>query len=459
MENEDSAIKISSKHAALLLLGTSFLVYLNAFYGDFQFDDYNVIVNYRPIHSLSGCWKDMLRGIRPVLKLTYSLNWITDGGLFGYHLVNISIHAINGLLVFYLVRLFSISRVTGNTSVRQLASLIAALIFVLHPLQTEAVTYISGRSSSLMALFYLGSLCCYICGSKSNSIVLKYFLSPILFVIAVATKEVAVTLPATLLLWEVYAEKERWKVIFFKQIVHWFLLLVIALIFALKPSYNDLLMFAFTERSLYENMLTQINAITYLISRLLWLGHLNIDPDLPVIHEWDFLTVIQLSFLVGTFLFLILNKKCKPWWRFGALWFLLHLLPTNSIVPRLDVVNERQMYLAMVGMVLPLSLELDRLYCSMPTCRAFMKPAIGLMLIMLGVFTVNRNRDYYSEIALWEDTSNKSPYKARVFNNLGVAYETYGYYDKAYMSYLRAIQLDPGYDIAKSNINKIASKK
>ena len=448
---------LSTRFSIISIVGITFLVYLNAFKGVFQYDDYNVIVNYSPVHSLKDCFKDMLHGIRPLLKLTYALNWTSGLGLFGFHFFNISIHAANGVLVFYLVRFFSMSRVLENTGIHQnqQTAFIAALFFVLHPLQTEAVTYISGRSMSLMTFFYLTSLLFYINGRQKQKWLLQFVCSPFLFLAAVATKEIAVTLPVALLLWEVFAETKSLKSAYFKQIVHWIFLVIIGLILFLKPSYHNLLTFAFSERTLYENLLTQINAVTYLLSKLFWIGRLNIDPDLPVIHEMDFLTVIQLSFLLGIFFYLTVSSKLKLWWRFGAFWFVLHLLPTNSIVPRLDVVNDRQMYLALVGVALPLSFEIDCFYATSLKYKTAIKTVVISTLLVFFLFTFMRNQDYYSEIALWEDASYKSPYKARVFNNLGVAYEVAGNNEKAYKLYVKALELDFEYSIAQNNIERI----
>lgn len=451
------AIKHSAKALALGIIGFSFLVYFNSLTGVFQFDDYNVIVNYPPVHSLDACLSDMLHGIRPVLKLSYCLSWISGWGEVGFHLVNISIHAANACLVFCLARRFVLKNRDNNPNNAQRAALVAALLFALHPVQTEAVTYISGRSISLMSLFYVGSLLSYVRGSETRSISLQYWVSPLLFVAAVATKEVAVTLPAALILWDIHVERRGWKEMFRNQIMHWSLLLAVAMVFALRPNYTQLLTFAFSERSLTENLLTQINAITYLISRLFWIGRLNIDPDLPVIHAWDLPTLIQSCFLLGVFLPLMVIAK--PWWRFGTLWFILQLLPTNSIIPRLDIVNERQLYLALIGIVLPLGVKIERICGAAAEYRRPAWAVIGLVLIVLGSFTVLRNRAYHSEVALWQDTASKSPYKARVFNNLGVAHEYSGNAAKAHAAYSRALQLDPAYDIARGNIKRMESTR
>ena len=132
-------------HPVLLLVGTVVVFYLNSFRGVFQFDDYNVIVDNAGVHTWGAFLAGLPRGIRPLLKFTYTLNWTSGLGLFGFHLVNVGLHAANAVLLFLLA-----SRV-GGPSVSRFAALLPALLFAAHPVQTEAVTYVSGRSVALMA--------------------------------------------------------------------------------------------------------------------------------------------------------------------------------------------------------------------------------------------------------------------------------------------------------------------
>lgn len=147
----------------LLLAGTVAVVYLNSFRGVFQFDDYNVIVDNGGVHAWGAFLAGLPRGIRPLLKLTYTLNWTSGLGLFGFHLVNVGLHAANAVMLFFLA-----SRI-GGPSISRFAALLPALLFAVHPVQTEAVTYISGRSVSLMAFFYLGSLLAYLGGGSGGA--------------------------------------------------------------------------------------------------------------------------------------------------------------------------------------------------------------------------------------------------------------------------------------------------
>ncbi len=423
-------------------------VYLGSFRGVFQFDDYNVIVGNPVAHGLGAFLADLPRGIRPLLKLTYTLNWIFGPGPFGFHLVNTALHAANAVL------LFRIARRVGGPSLSAFAAFVPALWFAVHPVQTEAVTYISGRSVSLMAFFYLSSLLAWLKGREEGRPLLLYAASPSLFLLAVLSKETAVTLPFALALAEgARGGGKGWKDAFAAQAVHWAMLACLAFLLLAHPGYGRLLESCFGIRSASENLLTQVGGIAYLLSRLILLNAQNIDPDLPVVREGT------ASLLPPALLLLLLLAAGAYAFRkrslagFGILWFFLHLLPTNSIVPRLDVANERQLYLASWGLFLALASFADRI----PEGAWRRRAAVCALLLaaMFGGFTVLRNAAYRSEVALWEDTARKSPGKARAHNNLGYAYRRAGRFAEAREEYLRALAIDPGHPFARGNLGEL----
>ncbi len=435
----------------LLLAGAVVAVYLNSFKGVFQFDDYNVIVDYGGVHSWSAFLAGLPRGIRPLLKFTYTLNWSSGLGLFGFHLVNVGLHAANAVMLFFL------ASTIGGPSVSRFAALLPALLFAVHPVQTEAVTYISGRSVSLMAFFYLGSLLAYLRGRERTSRFLLYLASPILFLLAAASKEVAVTLPFALILCEaVRRERDGWMVSLRAQAVHWALLLFLAILFLSHSGYGRLLEACFDIRGAAANLLTQIHGIGYLLSRLAMPHALSIDPDLPV-FPWGSPVLIPEALLLAALLsagVFGLKKRCMA--GFGILWFFLHLVPTNSFIPRLDVANERQLYLASWGLFLAVTEGADLLREKLGALRVTAVAAV--LVIALGTLTVFRNASYRSEVALWEDTVRKSPGRARGWNNLGYAYQQAGSLLDAEAAYLRALRVDPGYARARGNLRGIAQR-
>jgi hypothetical protein len=429
----------------LLLAGAVGVVYLNSFRGVFQFDDYNVIVDNGGVHSWGAYLAGLPRGIRPLLKFTYTLNWTSGLGLFGFHLVNVGLHAANAVMLFLLA-----SRI-GGPSVPRFAALLPALLFAVHPVQTEAATYISGRSVSLMAFFYLGSLLAYLRGRERGSRLLLQVASPILFLLAAASKEVALTLPFALVLCEVVRpERHGWKEALRAQAVHWGLLVALAVFFLAHVGYGRLLEACFEIRGTAANLLTQVHGIGYLLSRLVMPHALNIDPDLPVFSGWTSVLLpeaLLLAALLAAGFFGLVKRSPAG---FGLLWLFLHLVPTNSFIPRLDVANERQLYLASWGLFLALAMGTDP-FRGRGGAR-WVTAAAVVVLIMLGGFTVSRNAAYRSEVALWEDTARKSPGKARAWNNLGFAYQQAYRLRDAEAAYLRALRIDPGYALSRGNL-------
>jgi tetratricopeptide (TPR) repeat protein len=430
----------------LLLAGAVAVVYLNSFRGVFQFDDYNVIVENGGVHTWGAFLSGLPGGIRPLLKFTYTLNWTSGLGLFGFHLVNVGLHAANAVLLFLLA-----SRIVG-TSAYGFAALLPALLFAVHPVQTEAVTYISGRSVSLMAFFYLGSLLVYLRGRERGSRLLLYVASPVLFLLAAASKEVALTLPFTLVLCEACRrEGAGWKEALRAQAVHWGLLLSLVVLFLAHAGYGRLLEACFDIRSIAANLFTQVHGIAYLLSRLVLPNALNIDPDLPVFSGWA-LALLPEALLLTALLaagFFCLKKRSPE--GFGILWFFLHLVPTNSFIPRLDVANERQLYLASWGLFLAMATGADLLRRKRGV--RWVTAVAVVLVVVLGGYTIERNEVYRSEVALWGDTVRKSPGKARVLNNLGYAYDQAGRIHDAEAAYLQALAIDPGYALARRNLD------
>lgn len=436
---------------ALLLAGTVVAVYLNSFRGVFQFDDYNVIVDYAGVHTWSGFLASLPRGIRPLLKFTYTLNWTCGLGLFGFHLLNVTLHAANAVMLFFLARKI------GGPSVCPFVALLPAFLFAVHPVQTEAVTCISGRSVSLMTFFYLGSLLAYLRGRERGRGVLSRTLSPILFVLAVASKEVAITLPIAMVLCEAARhERNGWKEAFRAQAVHWMLLFFFAVLFLAHYGYGRLLEACFGIRGAASNLLTQIHGIAYLLSRLVRPHDLNFDPDLPVFSGWANVLLPETSLLSALLAAGVFGLKKRSLAGFGILWFFLHLVPTNSVIPRLDVANERQLYLASWGLFLAVAAGAELLREKWGA--RWLTPVAAVLVIVLGGLTVSRNTVYRSEIALWEDTVGKSPGKARAWNNLGYSYDQGGRFREAEAAYLRALRIDPGYAHARGNLKALKAR-
>jgi hypothetical protein len=414
------------------------LAYLNSFSGAFQFDDYTVIVGNAGVHSFSAWLNDLGNGIRPLLKLTYLLNWVPGAGRAGFHAVNLLIHLANTLLLYLIVR-----KHAGDA----VPALLAAGIFGLHPLQTEAVTYICGRSASLAALFYLAGLLAHGEASDNPSGKGGRWLPPLLFICALLVKETTITFPAALLLWDLSRGRS------FRDHLRaawpcWLVLVMAIVALAAHARYNALLQYSFAIRPWGENLLLQAKSIVYLTSRLFVLSGMNIDPDLAGSQPSALIAgIIGLTALAALG---FASLRSFPWLGFGILWFLLNLLPTNSLVPRLDLVNDRQAYLPLAGAAMSAGIAIRLL---LKRCGPWLgRSAAVLLMAVLALFTFSRNRDYRSEITLWEDTARKSPDKARVHNNLGYAYFLAGRYGPARDEFLAALRINPSHGLARNNL-------
>lgn len=425
---------------ALLAIAVA-LAYANSLYGAFQFDDYNVIVEYPQVHGWAAWWWDAGHGLRPLLKASYTLNWTLNTEPWGFRLFNIGVHALNTLLVYALT--LDLARTQNRLAAPHRAALLCALLFALHPAQTEVVTYISGRSTGLMALFYLAALYAYTQA--------RYKTALSLFLAALAAKEVAVTLPAALLLWEC-GRRQRldWRAVLRRQLPYWLLLIALGCAALLRTKYAEFFEVSLETRGPFENLLTQANGIFWLLGQYAWPLTQNIDPDLPIITRLSPLVALQGGALLAGLALGLWALRRRLWLGVAILWFYLHLAPTNSIFPRIDVANDRQLYLAGLGLTWLLVFGLnDYLH------RLWLRTGFAVLLLALALLTAQRNRDYASEISLWQQTARVSPDKARPHNNLAHAYRLAGCSRQAAASWRRALKLEPDYILPRANLERL----
>jgi tetratricopeptide (TPR) repeat protein len=389
------------------------VAYANALTASFQFDDWDVIVDQPRVHGLIAWWGSM-PGIRPLLKFSYALNWALSSSAVSFHLANVAIHAANACLIFALLA----------KGTARFAALTTALIFALHPVQTEAVTYVTGRSVSLSALFVLVSL------------VLAGWLSSAAFASAILVKETAVMAAAPLLLRK-------------RAIGPLVVLLGAALIAGASPWYRHLLAVSLQTRTIRENLMTQAHAVVYLMGQLVRFDRLNADPKLPEMSAWSGPLVADAAFIVGLIALGFALWKRRPAIGLPILWFFLWLLPTNSILPRLDVANDRQVYLAMAGPAWLVAYGLQ----SLAKKRQVLATVLVVVLCVgLATATHVRNRVYADELSFWDDVVAKAPHNPRGFNNLGYALALIDRVDEADAAFRRALSLDPGYVRAAVNL-------
>ena len=416
--------------AALLLLAVA-LIWPYSLVGPFQFDDWNVIVESPAVHSLTAWWQSM-PGIRPLLKFRYALKWQGVERAAGFHLVNVLIHAANVILVWRLLQRWP--------GLRHSIAWWVALIFAFHPVQTEAVTYISGRSMALMAFFWLAAALLWLYHYRRLALVF--------FVAALATRETAWSLPFVLLVWQ-RAQGMPWAKSARSLWPLWLGLLGATLLILALPGYQRMLASALAARDPWSNLALQVHTLAYLLLDPVLLLRNNIDPDLPVLARFDrswwlgFLTIVGCLVLGGRWL------AGRPAVGLALLWPFLLLVPTNGLIARFDPASERHLYLALLGPAVLLCLGLTTI------CQGRLRVwGLSVVLSFLVVGTLMRIHDYRSESALWEATSRRSPNKARVWNNLGYALLVEGEAARAKLALSRALVLDPGFMRAQLNLER-----
>lgn len=459
-----------SNRAALAWLASAVLIcYFNAFFDSFQFDDFRVIVDNPGVHSWQA-WLDGLgHGIRPLLKLAYTLDWtLGRGTTFSFHMTNLLIHLANTFLVYRLSTEFL--RHQARREQLRNAPLFVALLFAVHPAHAEAVTYICGRSAELMTLFYLGALLAYVIGRAQNSNLYVYEITPLLFALALSTKETAATFPLALLASEIFCGGD-WRKAYKTQWPVWLVLLVCALLFMFNRSYFALMAESLQLNSSSGNLATQLMAFAWLLQQWALPLWLNIDPDLPQLHSLS-AVLPQLLLFLATCAAILAFRRSRPWISFALAWAIAHLFALYVVLPRTDIANDRELYLASWPLLLALCSELALALCDDGAAgpghtaqsrarvlnpRSFRSIAAALVIV-LAVLTIARNQAYTSEIALWENTVRLSPGKARVHNNLGYAYLLAHRDDDAQREFSTALRLDPGDSNARNNLERVANE-
>ena len=233
-------------------------------------------------------------------------------GQFSPH--QLLIHLINAYLVYSLAQAFT-QQQWQRDSLRHVP-LVTALLFAVHPVNTEAVSYICGRSASLMALFYLAALLSYVIGRTRDNRLYLYVVTPLLFVLALAVKETAMTFPLALLLWELGCGG-RWKTAFKPQGPVWAVSGIAVLFFILSNSYFAQMQRSAEFNGLYGNFATQLSGFSWLLQQWALPLWLNIDPDLPLLTNISGARWPLFMFIV-LFALMLACWRRRPWLNFAV---------------------------------------------------------------------------------------------------------------------------------------------
>jgi Tfp pilus assembly protein PilF len=453
----------TNRFFCLIIALLSFVAFSNSFENSFQYDDLHVILKNPYIKDPGNFLQFFLNpymgsgfiketsGYRPVLMATFAMNYSLGGlNVFGYHLINFLIHTLSAILIYF-ITLFFLRKPGGegepNPGRSQMAGLFAALIFAVHPVQTESVTYITGRSSSLIGLFFLGSFWAYLqYGLKKR--VRHLFLSSFSYAFALLVKETAITLPVLLILFNSFFPLQRtWKRRLFSILPHF---LLTAIYFAMRIHlFGSLQNNSPPIRPLYDQLLTQLRAWVHYLGTLLVPLNLNVDYDFAISHSFLEPQVILSVFILALVAMIIWKiSKSIPAVGFFALWFTVTLLPTSSVIPLEDVITDRWLYLPSVGYAVILALVVERIFRAKVRTGSRAGKLVffflcALMVELYGVATLLRNFTWTTDWTLWEDAAAKSPNKSRPHIGLGLAMTNAGHIEEAIGEFKKAIQLDP----------------
>jgi tetratricopeptide (TPR) repeat protein len=430
-----------------------FLIYSNTFHSPWVLDDFNnILLNpsvriesldseslWKPIHaSLAGGRLD-----RPLARLTFALNWYFGGkDTWGYHLVNISIHALCACFLFLTVRaLHSTPRGGSGRSNPYALSLIAALLWAANPVQTQAVTYIVQRMAALAGLFYIVGLYCFIQGRLSGMTLRRcaWWCGCLAsFLLGVASKENAVLLPLAAALVEmVFFQHEppqrlarSWLMVFAVSAVS-----VIGLMGAFFFTQGEALSYVnYDSRyfTLWERLLTQPRVLLLYLSQLFYPVpfRLSIEHDIALstsaFHPWSTLpSILVVGFLAAL---AIKQRRSRPYLCFGVLFFFLNHLIESSIIP-LELVFEHRNYIPSMFLFVPAASALCAMldYCRRRRQRLYPLSAtsIALLILCLGSGTYVRNMAWESAESLWTDAVRKAPSSGRALAYLAMVRSEY----------------------------------
>src|SRR6185295_3114025 len=407
--------------------------------------------------SFSHLMRMLTSSYRPIRNLSYALDFgIWGASPFGFHLTNIIIHAANTVLVFWLVR-----RISSN---RGYLPFVAAAIFAVHPIQTNAVTYISGRRDILFSLFYIASFHAYLSFRKSRSP--KHAgLFVGLWILSLMTKEMAVSLPAVIFLWnfcDAWSDQTgstlRRSVEAGKRAFAADKLLYIGLIAAAAGyAWYQTYLVGASLRSGYAGLrywgggfmataLTMMRVHAWYLKQLVlptpiaqYYGAFDISTTLL---DWRVLASLVLIVAVLAAAFALLGKNKAM--AFAIFSYFAILLPVSQIIPHHELLADHYLYLPMMSFGLGVALIARKISSRSLIATRAVVATITVALMVLGVMTVFRNTVYKDDLTLWKTNCEEAPNSLRAISSLASQYAT-SYPARSAELYKRCIALNPSY--------------
>ncbi|HZZ20140.1 MAG TPA: tetratricopeptide repeat protein [Opitutaceae bacterium] len=447
--------------ASLIVVTAICVAYWNSFGGALVFDDATAITGNASIRTLwpPGAALSPPPGTtvagRPVANLSFAVNRaLTGQALWGYHAGNLLIHIVNALLILGIVRRTLLkadgTRIPARDSLP--VALAAALLWGLHPVATEAVTYVAQRVESLMALFVLLSLYGFVRSTSSGRRGLWLCVSSLSCLLGAGSKEVAAVAPALILVYDalfvsgsVRGAFRSQKIYYLSLAAGWLLLLVLGA----SSGWSRAGSAGFGQGApAAAYWLTQVQALCLYLRLALWPSPLVFDygtyltaPSVGLIPDFVILAVLVAATAIAIL-------KRRPLGYAGA-WFFVLLLPTTLVPVAAQTMAEHRTYLPLAAIVLCLVLGLHRLLGS---GRRFWAP-VGVLALMFAALTAKRNSVYGSDVSLWSATVRDWPNNPRAHCSLGEALSRQpGGLPQAIDEFREAIRLHENYADAHADL-------
>ena len=450
----------------VLIIAAGIWAYHNSFHGPFIFDDISSIPDNPHIRHLWPLYRAMSAPVnstvdgRPVVCLSLAGNYAAGGlNVRGYHAFNLAVHLLSALVLFGVARRTleegSFRDRLGAAAVWLAAAI--TLIWEVHPLQTESVTYVVQRTELLMGLFLLLTLYSTLRGSRSDRPRAWYLLAVVSCAVGMGCKEVMVSAPLVVLLYDrvflASSFRELWRKragLYLGLAATWLLLAVLV---AGTP--RRATGFAFGNLTPCEYLMTETGVILYYLRLCLWPHPLVIDYfGWPVARSLDDVLLPGIV-VVGLLGATVWAFRRRPWLGFLGAWFFLILAPTSSFLPSAgEVAAERRMYLplaAVVTITVIGAFEIGKRVLDKRRGVALGCVAVASVVVLFTLLTIRRNQDYRSDAVIWQDAVQKSPANPRAHDNLGIALTRQGRLPEAISHLEQALRINP--DDAEAHTN------
>jgi len=465
----DSFAGFLSSAWLIAVLIACLLLYLPALWGVFVFDDYPWIVHNTGLDVAAfDFWQR-----RPVTLLTFAANlYVAGPNPAAFHVVNIALHLANGVLVYILI-----GRMVPRSLTFPAIAALGVAVFLLHPAQAGAVTYISGRATALMTFWLLIGHLAALRHMGNQSGWRWGMLSLCAFALAVGSKETALVYPAMLIAWLFFGKGLPAGRSFRLAAPHVLLAALLLGGMLLHPGYRTLLAeasdagqlavtpagqveqrlglgFCFNDNKPRQDscLARRVESIAGLTRFLFLPGTISIDPGRRAVGGADLLTVA----LVVAAAWAGLGQRPGAV-AAGTAWLIAALLPTSILLVRSDPVTDRLLYLPMVGIALVIAAIAGR-----PGRMSFTPVArvcACLVVAGLALFTWQRNLLFQSEMALWQDAVTKNSSNPRAHVNLAYTLEMNGEFERAGSEYRLALDLQPGLRWAEQGLWRVQLKR